>query len=392
MKTKDVKGEVVITVGWDDPDKDSLASRIRDLPTTPKISEATAEPISDVLKKTKKKKKEKKKEKSVKKDSTSDILFEGIELPDIDENGDSPTFGSYALEAIDEYMDDSDDEEDDEEDLETGIIIGEKENYSKRKKSESYTKVFNEETTLLYGMLDETKKGTKDYQKQLKSMEASRARGASKYTNDLLANVISSRNTELQIVKELVSLKKTIADLDLKKEAQDAKLNGTNDKNGGGGGISMEDVSAIYLNQIMTNGRANFLDTLGTDASSVGGMRQRDDMDEAMDGDDDDMYMAHHDQLNSVIDERLENENTGRSSDGTRYIQHEYDNCTIKVKKNIETNEWRFVAMNDEGLEIPSYPLPDPKTLGKMTFSDTFVKDSRGRMYELIEVYDDLYY
>lgn len=371
MKKQEVEN-VIVSMGSPAVD---LLSRIKDLSPVKTVTSV------DIVSSKKKQKKKKKKEKD---DSTSSELFPDGKQSDID--GGSDGIGQYTdLDSlIDELISDEDGDEDDE-DFDNGIILGQKNAYGARKKGDSeYKKEFNEEYTLLYSLLEELNKLSKSSEKQLKTFEQSRARGSSKYSNDLLNNIIGLKTNKLQVIKELASIKKTIADLEIKK----------NGKGGGAieGGFTMDDVSSMYLSQIMSNGRSQFIDAIGGGSSR----NISDDDDEF-----DDIIsnsMSNHfdeernDKLNDVLEDRLRRDgNDERSDDGTEYIRHEHEGCKIEVKRNIENGDWKFIAINRDGLEVPSYPVPSVDDVGRMVFNEQFAKDRFGRMYNLNEVYSDLY-
>lgn len=362
----------VITIGFDaNFSKNTLSDRIRSLPTPKSNSMNTV----DIVQKSKKKKKKKKAK-------TGDEFLNM--LNEMDEEAGEETESGDIDALVDNFVDGEDDY-DEEDELDSGIIYRQKENYGKRNKDKEYVKHFNDESTLLYTMLESTRQLTKVSEKDYKAITTSRSRGASKYANDMLSNIVSLRGNELQIVKELVSIKKMIADLDIKKSAQEARAGG-----GDVGGLTMADATAVYLNTVMSKGRSGFIETLGgsdstADASDVDNF----DYDEE---DDDEAVYERNAHYNDILAERLERDgNTMRDKDGNAYIEQEHQNSKIEVRQNIETGDWRFIAIGEDGLELSGYPLPDPANVGKMTFTETFAKDSRGRMYNLQKVYDELY-
>src|SRR5699024_1202461 len=96
-----------------------------------------------------------------------------------------------------------------------------KRSYDKYKEDENeFKKEFAEELTMLYDLLDEANKFSKKLGKKYDSIDGSKAKGTSKYLNDLIASVLASTTNKLQIIKEINSLKKTIQELKIKADGK----------------------------------------------------------------------------------------------------------------------------------------------------------------------------
>lgn len=262
-----------------------------------------------------------------------------------------------------------------EEELDDTIIGEQKKNYKKNKKDNNdFKKEFADELALLYNLLDETSKFGKNLEKDLSQLKGSKVRGVSKYTNDLTELILTSKQNKLNILKEITSVKKTIADLKMKAEAKDKqKDNGTN---------SPEYLASAYLRSILNHGRSDFISSLSNspiDSDSSPILSNND----YIDDEDDDKYTK-------FMMDRLDNDdNPYRSPEGTKYIEYENDDVKLYVKKCIDTGEWEFVALNKNGQQIHDYPVPSKRDAGRMKFSDdgNYVTDSKGRMYNVIEYF-----
>lgn len=269
-----------------------------------------------------------------------------------------------------------------EEDDNINIIKEQKKGYKKLKKDDNdFKKEFAEELTLLYDLLDETSKFGKTIEKELTSIRGSKVRGVSKYTNELTELVLSSKQNKLNILKEISSLKKTIADLKIKSEAKNKDKD--NDSN------SPERLASAYFKNILSHGRSSFIngysngdyDSQEDDKidliSAIEGARNQNDDDET-------------ERYSRLLDERLTNApNPYRSVEGTKYIEYENRQVKLYVKKCIDTGEWEFVAIDKNKCQIDDYPLPSKRDAGRMKFSDdgSYATDAKGRIYNVIEYY-----
>lgn len=266
------------------------------------------------------------------------------------------------------------------------IIKEQKKGYKKLKKDENpYKKEFAEELTILYNLLDETGKFGKSLERDLAALKGSKARGVSKYTNDLAELILTSKNSKLSILKEISAIKKTVADLKLKADAKEKSKNSDNNNN-------PEYLASAYFKNIMNHGRSNFVSGFGTggnddayndpyeetitrlESNNIGGNITNDD----------------YDDYTQIMMERLRTDGNGyRSEAGSKYIEYEPRGVQIYVKKCIDTGEWEFVALDKNNIQIDDYPLPTKRDAGRMKFSDDgrYATDSKGRIYNLIEFY-----
>jgi hypothetical protein len=132
-----------------------------------------------------------------------------------------------------------------------------KRSYDKYKEDENeYKKEFAEELAMLYDLLDEANKFNKKLNKKYDSIDGNKAKGTSKYLNDLIESMLSSTTTRLQIIKEINSLKKNIQELKIKSDSKYGKI--------GNDGTLEEDANSFFQN-IMGVGRNNFVSALNGD-------------------------------------------------------------------------------------------------------------------------------
>ena len=371
----------------------SLVDRLKEV-STPTSSEFM---LSQVKKKKDEHKKEKKKKN--KKEKKKQKISDGLEvytsegLVDVDEAAEiKKEKDEFDLLLEDSFIDIMEDDVDDED-----IIRSERNKYNSRKKDENpYKKEFNEEITLLYGMLDEINRLAKGVEKQYKAIESSKVRGVSKYSNDLLSNLANLKTNKLQIIKEIAAIKKVVADLGIKSDKSSGK-------GGEGSSLNTEQMMSSYLNNIMSGGRKNFLDALsggGSGGSPVNtGVIEEDEFDTLMGEGNPSMtgelqFEEEEDKtaedFQRIIQSRLEEEgNSLRDEEGTQYIQFENMGVSVVINRSLDTGDWEFVAIDRNGEEVEEYPLPDRTKIGKMTFRDEYAKDARGRTYKVYDYEED---
>ena len=249
-----------------------------------------------------------------------------------------------------------------------------KRSYNKLKDGDNkFKKEFAEELTMLNDLLDEVNKFGKSLDKKYESMSGSKTKGVSKHTNDLIQSIITTKSTKLQIVKEMTNLKKSIMDLQLKEG-----------KRIGEEGDSAESNANSYLREIMKVGRNNFIDALNDNTPSI---TVDDDTPEEVE------YankMKERDMMiNDQISKRLEG-NNDRSIEADKYIIYENMNVDLRIKYNAVNDDWRVIAVTEDGQELADYPIPDKKDLGKVKFSadHKYATDKFGRSYKVIEYYE----
>ena len=251
-----------------------------------------------------------------------------------------------------------------------------KQSYNKYKEDENiYKKEFAEELAMLYDLLDEANKFNKKLTKKYDSIEGNKAKGTSKYLNDLIESVLSSTTNRLQIIKEINSLKKNIQELKIKADGKYAKM---------GGDGSLEDDANSFFQNIMGVGRNNFVSALNGEPDIHFSNPDY--------SNDDDIEYANslpdaQNALHDMINERLENEGSSRSSEADLYIIYENLKPEIKILRNTMDNSWEVIAVDKDCQRIVNYPVPERKSLGKCKFSadGLWMTDAYGRSYKVIE-------
>ena len=253
-----------------------------------------------------------------------------------------------------------------------------KRSYDKYKEDENeYKKEFAEELAMLYDLLDEANKFNKKLNKKYDSIDGNKAKGTSKYLNDLIESMLSSTTTRLQIIKEINSLKKNIQELKIKSDSKYGKI--------GNDGTLEEDANSFFQN-IMGVGRNNFVSALNGDPDIHFSNPDY--------SNDDDIEYANslpdaHEALHEMINERLENEGAARSIEAEKYIIYENMKPELIVTYSVVNNTWEMVAVDKDGQIIQGFPVPSKKDLGKMKFSQDkkFATDAYGRSYKVVEKY-----
>lgn len=288
-------------------------------------------------------------------------------IPDMDENTDF-------YEAIDNW-----DNYYYEEDVSEQIIKKGKRTYNNCKKDEDneFKKEFKEELTMLYDLLDDSNKFNKKLIKKYDSIDGSKAKGTSKYLNDLIASILTSNTNKLQIIKEITNLKKTIQELKIKADGKKANVDTE----------SLEGQANSFFRDIMSVGRNNFVSALNGDPDT-----QLSHYDYSSD---DDIEYANslpeaQEELHNRINERLVNEaGTSRSAEADKYIIYENLKPELIVLYNNLDNSWEMVAVDKDGQRINDYPVPTRAELGKVKFSQDgrFMTDGYGRSYKCIDRY-----
>ena len=251
-----------------------------------------------------------------------------------------------------------------------------KRSYDKYKEDENeFKKEFAEELTMLYDLLDDANKFNKKLIKKYDSIDGSKAKGTSKYLNDLIASVLTSNTNKLQIIKEITNLKKTIQELKIKSDGKYAKM----------GDDSLESQANSFFSNIMSVGRNNFISALNGDEMSFDNIEYSSDTDIEYANTLPDIQ----DEIHDRIAERLMNEDNNRSTEVEKYIIYENLKPEYKILRSAVDNTWEVIAVDKDGQRIPDYPVPSKKDLGRMKFSSdgNYATDAYGRSYKVIEHY-----
>lgn len=371
---------------------------VRNKYKAPEISEDDSAPVFSMsqLKKANKGNKKKKKKKTIDSSELGLMSNINVSLGDSTDSDDTQEQegpvaviregGFLSSEILDDDYDDYS--------ITDKVLRDTKKNHKKNKKKDNdYEKQFADELAILYELLDEIALFGKGLEKKYKGIESSKVRGVSKYTNDLILSIITSKKSKLDVIKEITSIKKTIADLTLKA----AKENKEKDA---GATTTREELAASYLSRIYRQG----LSEVRRNLEEGGGTYNLDDQTSGYEYDDNSSEQISRESFMSNMDEeddeilfdrirdRLDTEkNPFRSPDADAYIKYENSGVVIKVKKCVDNGEWEFIAIDKWGNILDDYPTPTKRTAGKMKWSSdgNLVTDSRGISYKVIEYYSD---
>jgi hypothetical protein len=378
-------GKLVINIPMP-VERSSILDEIKALPkiTAPpkrvKPEPVESEPLilSSVGKKKDKKKKDKKKKSGLDAEFISSGRVGNVdEVVDSNEDAYDQIITGDNLIDIDDLLYGDDDDDDS---VSDNIIDTERRGYESRKKDTNpFKKEFAEELTLLYDLLEEFNKFSKELDKKYKAIEGSKVRGTSKYTNELITNILSAKTSKLHVLKEIASLKKTIADLKIKIDAKTKE--GSAEKN-------TDLMATQYFQKVLNYGRGNFIKEFGGNGNQPEVDDEIDDVISQIEQNKGSYNDDEMDNYQNLINQRLANtDNPFRTSDGTKLIHYETLGVKIFVKKCIDTGEWEFVALDRDNQQIYDYPVPTRSSAGKVKFSDGYASDSKGRSYKVIEYY-----
>lgn len=236
--------------------------------------------------------------------------------------------------------------------------------YGKKKKKKKdkdkneptdYKKEFETEAALLRNLMIDQSNFVESLQKEynfLKSNKSS-SRGINKNMTDLIANITSGRALTSQLVEKQIALKKSIADLTMKERKE---LSG-----GLADGENLADFGSAYLKQILTE-RHQLL---------TGGSSEIGD------------YSI--DEMSSILNDNMISggDYEERPEEVEKYLEYEDRNVTIWVYMNQNDSEdYEYVALDEEGLELSDYPLPLKNTLS-INRSTNIATDTFGQKYPI---------
>ena len=232
---------------------------------------------------------------------------------------------------------------------------GKKKKKKKKKDGEltDYSKEFENEMTLIKGLMQDQSKFTDSLQRKYDAMEntKSSARGIGKFTTDLIESINTSRNISLQLIKEQANLKKTIADLTMKEKKEFGSGAGKDDD------IGL--LSSSMLKQMINE---------STQSNSGGDFSISD---------------AEMDDVFDDISEQLGR--TEEDDEIDKYLKYESANVTVYACVNDGDGENYFIAKDDNGNVIEDYPLPEMTQLSINRSTDV-ASDVYSRKYPIIWV------
>lgn len=228
----------------------------------------------------------------------------------------------------------------------------------KKKKGEDpvdYLKEFGPEIQLVQNLLREQTRFTDSLQKRYDILDSSKstARGVGKFTTDLIAQVSQARTLSSKLVKDLVDVKKTAIDFNMKERKERGAMNNGDSEN-------LSEFSANYLKKLIQEGR-NSTDIYDGDGTPIDGTS---------------------DDLLSGIKERLIGE-SDRTEETEKYLKYENDNIEIVAVINPKNeDDYYLVAEAEDGRIIDDYPLPEVSSL-KINHSANTATDEYYNVYNI---------
>ena len=218
----------------------------------------------------------------------------------------------------------------------------------------AYDKQFEVEGAALRNMYVEQSKFCDSLQKKYDAMNSTKsvARGIGKFTTDLINALSSARATQLSILKEQINTKKLVSDLNFKERKEfSVKTTGDDDNTA---------YASTFMRELIGTGRNN---VVSSDYQNTNDSQQ---------------YSDSYDNLADALAESIGD--TGEPYQRAKTIEYE-NRVTVYVCCK-DNGEWFFSARDEEGNEIPDYPVP-VKT--KMTFNRDMMRatDQYGRKFEL---------
>lgn len=240
----------------------------------------------------------------------------------------------------------------------TDYEYGKPKKKKKKKKDDltDYNEMFDKEIRLIQNQLQDQSKFVQSLQRRYDAMDAqkSTARGVGKYTTDLIGVLNSARALNKDLIRELVSTKKTIAELSMKEKKEfgvdiDA-------------GSDVGQFASSYLKQIMSMKK----DAFDTGEFAVDDITS-----------DDDLFDAISTTISNSDQEQ-------RSDEARQYLKYESQNVQIRLVYNNTTEEKYFIAETDDGEIIDDYPLPTTADSCSINRSTGIAIDKYGKKYHVI--------
>lgn len=259
------------------------------------------------------------------------------------------------------------------------IVAGERYKYKGKNYQDEYEQKFAKELALYYNLLAQVENNSKIIESKIKgrNKNAKSPNGISKYDLDLFEAATSNQSTKLSIIKELVNVKKTAAELRLKEEKLNPKVDGEDN----------ETVADQFYKAMIGGGRNNFLQA----ASGNSGIH-------TVTPESDEIDMSSFSQrfnptqiaMGYDMDEEQQEE-----YDVPNAIKYENSNVQIYVMRYRDGGmEFRAIDENDNFVD--DYELPEDYLLDSMQFrpNSNYAFDEYGRKYKIKFVdsdFDDKY-
>lgn len=239
-----------------------------------------------------------------------------------------------------------------------------KEKNKKKNEVINHKKDFEPEMALFKNLQMEQSKFVDSLQKKYNQMENTKAtsRGVGKFTTDLIDSINTARSVSMQLVDKIVSIKKTIADLDFKERKEFGSKNTSEQEN-------MASYASTYLKQVMDVGRNNIV---GNQQQNYTDYSSEEDSDSI-----DDLFDSINESLSDVE----------RDEDSEKYLKYENDGIEVKViwhesLPDDSDSKYEYVAYNKHGNVVSDYPLPE-KTKLSINKATKKATDMYGNKYDM---------
>lgn len=259
----------------------------------------------------------------------------------------------------------------------------------KNKKEDEYDDLFSKEYSMINSVISSLQDYSKNIDKQIKNLDTG-SKGVGKFSSngkmiytELQNTALAIQNSKLQAIKSLTDIKKTAADLKLKKE----KVSPSNNDDQSGV------VANEYYNQIMSSGQGMFTTSILANLSNKkydddGVIRNEYDVNI-----DDDMSVYDKQNLfnpSQPID-MIDNIMPSEQVDEYGYIVNEKKDIEIVIEFDKDTLSKRFVAIDNEGYEVPDVELPGSDLLNDIKIDpySKYVSDKYSRRYKVIMISAD---
>lgn len=230
--------------------------------------------------------------------------------------------------------------------------------YRRKSNGDKYDEMFNKEQSMLNDLLSGLQKRSKAVDKKLDSMTGKGTYGVGKNYADLLAASNSLESTKLSVIKELVGIKKTAADLRMK----ESKLNGENEV------VEDRDTIADRFYKSIIGGSSK--DFIRTSLSSY----------------DDGVNIQNYNISQPFNAQEMDSDGYRNSqADKYGYIQNETRNVSLCLCQ-YDDGTAEFVAVDEEGVVVPGYELPSPNLIETMSIKpgSAFAYDEYSRKYKIV--------
>ena len=254
----------------------------------------------------------------------------------------------------------------------------------KKHKKKNFNKEFEPELNMLRNLVAEQNKFTADLQRRFLNAAGPANKDAmppNKTMVELASAIMSGRSNSLGMLREIGSVKKTIADLYMKYKKLEADLGSGSNINVDSGDLALLG-SSIAASMIGNNGYDNSYSSMNSQVNTPVYQQQSQQTDL-----NNSQYISDNNNSTAPIiqAESFDPNSWEGPTLANRQVEFEAIPHSYIVEKNKETGSMRFVAIrNDNGEELDGCPLPasDPNKL-YVNEKDMFVKGNFDETYPL---------